>query len=101
MAILQQLSESHRIEELVRKMVEEEGRSHGEISQILKRSLHVSRGLSTRAVRRYCANNNIHRTARLGERVLDVIMETCVAKVRTFPFQSPIFVLPASQCDIP
>ena len=56
-----------------------EGKSHEQISEILKATYpSIVRGLSVRSVRRFCSMNNIHRckNSRLYE-----IIEECVSEV--------------------
>ena len=64
--------------DFVKKLVYE-GKSHEEISEILKATYpSIIRGLSVRSVRRFCSMNDIHRCkdSRLHE-----IVEECVSEV--------------------
>lgn len=64
--------------DFIRKLVYE-GKSHEEISEILKTTYpSIVRGLSARSVRRFCLND-IHR-CKHGE--LDAIVDKCVSEVR-------------------
>lgn len=60
----------------------EEKRTAAEVSIALNRAFpHISRGLSTRSIRRYCASNGIHSTSRLKDDVVDRLVSTNILKV--------------------
>ena len=64
--------------DFVKKLVYE-GKSHEELSEILKATYpSIVRGLSGRSVRRFCSMNSIHccKDSRLGE-----IVKECVSEV--------------------
>ena len=64
--------------DFVKKLVYE-GKSHEEISEILKATYpSIVRGLSVRSVRRFCSMNSIHRCK---DSRLDEIVEECVSEV--------------------
>ena len=64
--------------DFIRKLVYE-GKSHEEISEILKTTYpSIVRGLSVRSVRRFCLND-IHRCK---DSELDTIVDKCVSEVR-------------------
>ena len=64
--------------DFVKKLVYE-GKSHEEISEILKATFPIIvRGLSVRSVRRFCSMNDIHRCK---DSRLDEIVEECVSEV--------------------
>lgn len=64
--------------DFVMKLVQE-GKSHEEISEILKATYpSIVRGLSVRSVRRFCSTNDIHRCK---DSTLDEIVEECVSEV--------------------
>ena len=65
--------------DFIRKLVYE-GKSHEEISEILKTTYpSIVRGLSVGSVRRFCLNNDIHRCK---DSELDTIVDKCVSEVR-------------------
>ena len=67
---------------LIREMVLVDNRSHLYVSEALKAKFpDISRGLSSRSIRRYCAANGIHRTSRLPEDALDRVVRTSIQKV--------------------
>ena len=64
--------------DFVKKLVYE-GKSHEEISEILKATyLSIVRGLSVRSVRRFCSKNGIHCCE---DSRLDEIIKECVSEV--------------------
>ena len=66
----------------IRRMVIEEKRTHSEVCRELMDSFpHLTRCLSTRSIRRYCADNNIHKTSRLKNNLLDHLVVTSIQKV--------------------
>ena len=66
--------------DFIRKLVYE-GKSHEEISEILKTTYpSIVRGLSVRSVRRFCLNNDIHRCK---DSELDMIVDKCDSEVRS------------------
>ena len=68
---------------IIRKMVVEEKRTLSEVCLALKESFpHLSRGFSRRSVRRYCADNGIHKTSRLQNSMLDRVVWTYILKVK-------------------
>jgi hypothetical protein len=70
------------VDSMIRRMVVDARCTLPEVSRALKRAFpHVSRGLSVRSVRRYCAVMGIHRTSRLKDSVVDRIVCTCIDKV--------------------
>ena len=70
------------VDSFIRKLVIEEKRSHLYISEELKKRYPtVSRGLSARTVRRYCADNGIHKTSRLNEDAIDRLVRTNIERV--------------------
>ena len=66
---------------IIREMVIEEKRTHSEVSTLLKQYFPGSKGLSTRSVRRYCAENDIHKTSRLRAKMLDRVVWSSIQKV--------------------
>lgn len=77
------LSSLPSVDSMLTRMVVEERRTLSEISRALKEAYpHVSKGLSERSVRRYCAANGIHGTSRLKDSVLDRLVLTSIDKVK-------------------
>ena len=67
---------------LIRRLVEEENQGHVDVSERLKEAFpHLSRGLSPRTVRRYCAENGIHKTSRLEGCAVNRLVRTGIQKV--------------------
>ena len=67
---------------MIKRMVVDERCTLSEVSRALKEAYpHLSRGLSVRSVRRYCAVKGIHRTSRLKDSVLDRVVWTSIDKV--------------------
>jgi len=69
------------IEVVVRDRVEQQRKSHGEVSAELQPLYPGVRGLSCMSVRRYCSQHGIHRTSRVDDATLDRIVTLNVAKV--------------------
>lgn len=55
--------------------------THKAISTYLVSKYQGMRGLSTRSVQRYCAGNNIHKSARLSDQDLDTVVSNAAYKV--------------------
>ena len=67
---------------LIFQMVVNEKRSHKYVSEKMKRMFpHLSRGLSIRSIRRYCAAKNIHSTSRLPDYAIETIVKMSVDRV--------------------
>jgi len=78
MAVLESL---HGVECFVRSMIID-GKTHAEVSSELKRRLPtLSRGLSSRSVRRFCLAHRIQATSRLSDSALDRLIFTSVQRV--------------------
>jgi len=66
----------------IRKLVEDEKKTHKEIATVLRQAFPRITGISERSVRRYCATYNIHRRdSSLSTEVLDSLITSAVAKV--------------------
>ena len=67
-----------------KKLVEEQGKTHKEVSQILKNLYPEQDGLSEKSVRRYCAVNGIRRynssltCINIGNVIFTVIAKVCL-----------------------
>lgn len=84
---------------LVKKLVLEEKRSHSYVSEVLKAVFpYVSRGLSWRSVRRYCERNNVHRTSRLQDCVVDRLVLTNIQKVCYIVSNLSKEIMPCETC---
>ena len=67
----------------IRKMVVEQKITHSGVSEALKRMYpSVTRGFSSRSVRRYCGKHGIHATSRFEDGAVDRIVRTGIQKVR-------------------
>ena len=55
--------------------------THKAISFYLMSRYQGTRGLSTRSLQRYCSVNNIHKTSRLNDQDLDVVVSNAASKV--------------------
>ena len=75
------LEEIPGIEALVRDRIEQQRKSHSEVSTELQQLYSGVRGLSCMSVRRYCAQHGIHKTARVDDATLDQIVSSNVARV--------------------
>ena len=67
--------------EFVAQLVCKRRLTHREVSQELRRRHPDVRGLSEMSVRRYCNEHGIHKTSRLSDGQLDVVVEDAVSKV--------------------
>ena len=56
--------------------------THKQVSEELKRTYPYVRGLSEMSVKRFCSKYNIHRTSRLSDGELDLVVQDAVNKVR-------------------
>ena len=66
------------------KRIVEERKSYAAASDELKSLNPNIRGLSTRSVRRFCAENGIHATSRLSDGQLDSVVATSISQVHTY-----------------
>lgn len=67
---------------IIRRMVVEEKRTLSDVCIALREAFpDISRGLSKRSIRRYCAENGIHSTSRLKDDVIDRLVLTSIQKV--------------------
>ena len=74
--------ESLSVEGYLRKLVEEDKKSHKEVSIILRQTYPGVDGFSERSVRRFCAKYNIHvRDRSLSTADLDAVVSSAVAEV--------------------
>ena len=65
----------------MRKFVEDDGLSYKQISDILNQMFPGERGLSPMSVKRYCCDVGIHKTSRLNDTDLDVIVTRGIREV--------------------
>lgn len=68
--------------EWVRRQIELEKKTHGEISDTLKNRLHLNRGVSERSVRRFCEKHNIHYRSGIDNESLITATRDAVNKVK-------------------
>ena len=70
------------IEEYIRKRVVEDRATHKVVSEELNLLFPwVSRGLSSRSIRRFCEAHNFHATSRLADTQLDMVVRSRIHKV--------------------
>ena len=62
--------------------------THKAISNYLMSRHQATRGLSTRSVQRYCAANNIHKTSRLEDQDIDMVVNDAVCKVMSHKYST-------------
>ncbi|RUA04659.1 MAG: hypothetical protein DSY43_05935 [Gammaproteobacteria bacterium] len=62
--------------------------THKRISEELRRKYPSSRGLSEMSVRRFCSKHSIHRTSRMTDGELDVVVHNAVSKVCDYKVMS-------------
>ena len=70
--------------DFVREKVQRYGWSHKKISLFLQENNPGVRGLSERSVRRFCHQNDIHKTSRLDNQTLDEVVTKATSMVRLF-----------------
>jgi hypothetical protein len=70
------------VEDYIRKRIVEDRATHQVVSEELK-LLHplISRGLSSRSIRRFCEAHDFHATSRLADSHLDMVVKTHIHKV--------------------
>lgn len=69
------------IEDFMKQKVVVERQSYESVSDELRRTNPSMRGLSSRSIRRFCAERGIRATSRLNDAQLDKVVATSVAKV--------------------
>ena len=75
--------ESLGIDNYLRKLVEDDKKSHKEVSILLQQAYPGVNGLSERSVRRFCAKHSIHsRDRSLSTADLDAVVSSAVAEVK-------------------
>ena len=67
----------------VRRMVEEEGKTHAQVSLELRSKFPGVKGFKCASVKRLCLEEDIHRTSRLHPSELDTVVRGAVTKVCT------------------
>ena len=73
----------HLVEEdFVRALIVEGRWTHKQVSNLLKEKYPDKRGVSEISVRRYCEVHNIHKTSRLTDDQLDVVVNNAVCQVK-------------------
>ena len=71
----------------VRELVEEQEKTHREVSDILRQEHPGVQGLSERSVHRYCATNGIRRhDSHLTRGAVDEVVASAAAEVRVYVF---------------
>ena len=76
------------VEDYIRKRIVEDRATHKVVSEELKLLYPwISRGLSSRSIRRFCETHDFHATSRLSATQLDMVVQTSVHKVRCITFK--------------
>lgn len=70
------------IERRMRNFIEQKHLTHSRISTLLQRMYPGVKGLSTMSVRRFCFNNSIHKTSKIGDDQLDQIIASGIQEVQ-------------------
>ena len=69
------------LEDFVREKIVKEKWTHAKLSSYLQQRYPGVKGFSIRTLERFCANNCIHKTAKIGTVQLDEAVETAIDKV--------------------
>lgn len=70
------------VEDYIRKRIIEDRATHQVVSEELKlQHPWISRGLSSRSIRRSCEAHDFHATSRLADNQLDMVVKTSIHKV--------------------
>ena len=69
------------VEEFVREQVEKNKWMYGRVSSFLKETTGVTKGVSERSVRRFCALKGIKRSSRINDQELDKTVVQAVSLV--------------------
>ena len=72
------------IESFIRDAVKDRRLSHEQVGIQLRTMYPNLRGLSTASVKRYCLENDIHKTARLDQPTVNRLVSLNVMRVRLF-----------------
>lgn len=67
--------------EYIKDLVVTQGKTHSEVSLLLKEAFPDKRGLSSRSVRRFCSENGIHLQNRMSNDELEQCTKDVVARV--------------------
>ena len=70
-----------RFQDFIREKVERDHATHHQISEELTRTFPGERGFSARSVRRFCQENNIHKTSRMSAPEVKSAVQEAVLKV--------------------
>ena len=69
------------LEELVKEKIENERWTYKKLSTHLQELYPGTKGISARSLRRFCSSRDIHRTSRLSEHEVDIVVSGAIAKV--------------------
>ena len=95
MATLEEIS---GIEGFIRRRVELERKTHEQISEAVQQLYPGTKGLSSRSVRRFCNNHNIHATSRLSPPELSRVVSTAVSQVLQIEGHTVVTCLTPQDC---
>ena len=70
------------VESYIRERIEVDHETHEQVSQALQQQYPGTTGLSSRSIRRYCCDNNIHATSRFSWSELSRVVGTAVSQVQ-------------------
>ena len=70
------------MEDFIREKVMKDKWTHRELSDHLKQTYPSQKGFSIRSLERFCSSKDIHKTARIKENDLDIVVEDAIDKVR-------------------
>ena len=80
------MSKLQEYEGYVRKRIAEDGISHNELSEELKRLDAQSIGFSVRSIKRFCQENGIHKVTNISQSQVEEAVTAGVAMVRKGPY---------------
>ena len=69
------------LKDFVRDKIEKDCWTYRQLSDYLVQAYPGERGFSVRSLERFCATNNIHKTARISDRTLNQVVTDAIAKV--------------------
>ena len=77
MATIQDLN----VDGIIRRLIDD-GKTHKDVAEELRRIFPNAGGVSARSVRRFCQKRNLHGTSRLPNPALDVLVAYSIGLVR-------------------
>ena len=85
------------VESYIRERIEVDHETHEQVSQALQQQYPGTTGLSSRNIRRYCCDNNIHATSRFSWSELSRVVGTAVSQVQF----SNVVLYPSPNYNVP